>query len=238
MSEFQSIRYEYVKNNVYFDILNHNGTHETLGARQCDTCASRPSVISDVIPIHPHRFTRKHSEAESPGGRSSTGWHCRRRLHCRMRGDVGCHWRSLWAASVDGNTGVSSRSTPHRATFVKMPGQVVSAWVTLNGSSSSDITNSGVRDPNAAGSTALTTGDYLLMSFTTPGWTWTNTGSQTSTLNETVGQTVQSMPDMMTGAAVAITSETALVQTTSATELGHSATVLRTSTGSSTLGNI
>ncbi len=72
------------------------------------------------------------------------------------------------------------------------------------------------------------------MSFSTPGWTWTNTGTESSTLNETVGQTIQSMPDMMTGAAVA---ETELEQTTSASELNHSATVLRTSTGSSTLGN-
>ncbi len=45
------------------------------------------------------------------------------------------------------------------------------------------------------------------------------------------------MPDLATGAAVAFTTQTALEQTTSATELGHSATVLRTSTGNSTLGS-
>ncbi len=75
------------------------------------------------------------------------------------------------------------------------------------------------------------------MSFSTPGWTWTNTGTQSSTLNETVGQTMQSMPDLVTWAPVVFTTQTALEQTTSATELGHSATVLRTSTGSSTMGN-
>ena len=83
-----------------------------------------------------------------------------------MRGEIGCHWRSLWAASVDGTQTFSSRSTPHRATFLKM-----------------------------------LDGDYSLMSFSTSGWTWTNTGTESSTLHETVGQTVQSMPDMMTGAA-------------------------------------
>ncbi len=86
-----------------------------------------------------------------------------------------------------------------------MPGQVVSAWVTLNGTSSSDITNSGVRDPNTAGSTAFSAGAYSSMLMVIPGWTWTNTGSQSSTLNESVGQTVQSMPDLATGAAVAVT---------------------------------
>ena len=75
------------------------------------------------------------------------------------------------------------------------------------------------------------------MSFSTPGWTWTNTGTQSSTLNETVGETQQSMPDLATGTPVVFTTQTALEQTTSATELGHSATVLRTSTGSSTQGN-
>ena len=116
-------------------------------------------------------------------------------------------------------------------------GQVLSSWVTLDGSSNSDITNTGVRDPNAPGSTALSAGDYSLMSFSTPGWTWTNTGTQSSTLNETVGETQQSMPDLATGTPVVFTTQTALEQTTSATELGHSATVLRTSTGSSTMGN-
>ena len=52
-----------------------------------------------------------------------------------------------------------------------------------------------------------------------PGWTWTNTGSQSSTLNETVGETRQSMPDLATGTPVAFTNQTQLERTTSATEL-------------------
>ena len=116
-------------------------------------------------------------------------------------------------------------------------GQVVSAWVSLNGSSNSDITNTGVRDPNAPGSMPLSEGDYSSILMVTPGWTWTNTGSQSSTLNETVGETRQSMPDLMTGTPVAFTNQTQLERTTSATELSNSATVLRTSTGSSTLGS-
>ncbi len=43
--------------------------------------------------------------------------------------------------------------------------------------------------------------------------------------------------NLVTWAPVVFTTQTALEQTTSATELGHSATVLRTSTGSSTMGN-
>ena len=31
---------------------------------------------------------------------AAAGWHCQRREHRRMRGDIGCHWRSLWTASV------------------------------------------------------------------------------------------------------------------------------------------
>ena len=69
------------------------------------------------------------------------------------------------------------------------------------------------------------------------GWTWTNTGSQSSTLNETVRETRQSMPDLATGTPVAFTNQTQLERTTSATELSNSATVLRTSTGSSTQGS-
>ena len=34
---------------------------------------------------------------------TTAGWHCRRRTHVRMRGDFGCHWRSLWAARVWGH---------------------------------------------------------------------------------------------------------------------------------------
>ena len=45
------------------------------------------------------------------------------------------------------------------------------------------------------------------------------------------------MPDLMTGTPVAFTNQTQLERTASATELSNSATVLRTSTGSSTQGN-
>jgi hypothetical protein len=46
----------------------------------------------------------------------SAGWHCRRRSHCRMKGEIGCHWRSLWAASVWGVNRHSPRCefTQHR----------------------------------------------------------------------------------------------------------------------------
>ena len=127
---------------------------------------------------------------------------------------------------------------------------VVDAWFSLDASSSSNITNTGVRDPNdpvfavysGPDSGLLTSPDsvayagaYTDWALMSPGWAWTETGTQSSALVEAVGQTTES-PAMYTDGVSTRTSLVTLDRSTSASELNSAAAVLRTETGSSTEG--
>ena len=127
---------------------------------------------------------------------------------------------------------------------------MVDAWFSLDASSSSNITNTGVRDPNdpvfavynGPDSGLLTSpdsvayaGTYTDWALASPGWAWTDTGTQSSSLSEAVGQTLES-PGMYTEDVSPSTSLVTLERSTSASELSSSATVLRTDSGSSTEG--
>ena len=104
------------------------------------------------------------------------------------------------------------------------PGQVVAdAWFTMNAGSGSTITNSGVRGANgSAGSPYSGSGE----GWAGAGWAWATTGSQSSTLDESVGLTTESASSLVS-----------LQKTTSATELGSSVSVLRTDSGGAGSGS-
>ena len=104
------------------------------------------------------------------------------------------------------------------------PGQVVAdAWFSMDASSSSTITNTGVRGANASpGSPYAGAGG----GWAGAGWAWTTTGSQSSSLDESVSQTTESASSLVS-----------LQLSTSATELGSSASVLRTDSGGAGFGS-
>ena len=105
------------------------------------------------------------------------------------------------------------------------PGQVVAdAWFSMNASSFSDITNTGVRGANGTAGSPYAAGAGW--GANSSGWAWATTGSQSSMLDESVSQTTESASSLVS-----------LQLSTSATELGSSASVLRTDSGGAGFGS-
>ena len=94
----------------------------------------------------------------------------------------------------------------------------------MNASSFSDITNTGTRGANGTAGSPYAAGAGW--GANSSGWAWATTGSQSSMLDESVSQTTESASSLVS-----------LQLSTSATELGSSASVLRTDSGGAGSGS-